>query len=54
MREHIEPGDVMTEAGHEGISERTLKRAKKELNVRSDKPQMNGGWEWSLPEEGQT
>jgi hypothetical protein len=46
--------DVMAEAGQEGISERTLKRAKKELNVRSDKPQMNGGWEWSLPEEGQT
>ena len=46
--------DVMAEAGQKGISKRTLKRAKKELRVRSDKCQMNGGWEWSLPEGSQT
>ena len=45
--------DVTAEAGQEGISERTLKRAKRELSVRSRKPDMTGGWEWSLPEEGQ-
>ena len=45
--------DVITGARQEGISERTLKRAKKDLKVRSDKCQMGGGWEWSLPEEGQ-
>jgi hypothetical protein len=45
--------DVQTEARHEGISERTLKRAKKELRVRSQKCGMNGVWKWSLPEEGQ-
>ncbi len=47
--------DVTAEAGQEGISERTLRRAKRNLSVRSShKPEMNGGWEWSLPEEGQT
>jgi AAA domain-containing protein/DnaB helicase-like protein len=45
--------DVQTEARQEGISERTLKRAKKELRVRSQKCGMSGKWQWSLPEEGQ-
>jgi hypothetical protein len=46
--------DIIAEADQEGISERTLKRAKKDLGVRSKKGQMSSGWEWSLPEEGQT
>jgi hypothetical protein len=46
--------DVETEASQAGISERTLTRAKKALNVCSNKHLMNGGWDWSLPEEGQT
>jgi hypothetical protein len=45
--------DVVAEAEQEGISERTLKRAKKDLGVRSNKGEMTSGWEWSLPEEGQ-
>jgi len=45
--------DVEAEARQEGISERTLKRAKKELRVQSRKCGMTGAWEWSLPEGGQ-
>jgi hypothetical protein len=46
--------DVEAEARQEGISERTLKRAKKVLGVQSRKSGMSDGWEWSLPEGGQT
>ncbi len=45
--------DIMAEAEQEGISERTLKRAKKDLNIRSKKGPMSSGWEWALSEEGQ-
>ena len=37
-------------AKQQGISPRTLKRAKERLKVRSLKSSMPGGWEWSLPE----
>jgi Bifunctional DNA primase/polymerase, N-terminal/AAA domain/Primase C terminal 1 (PriCT-1) len=45
--------DVMAEARQEGITERTLKRAKKELRVFSQKGNMREPWEWGLPEAGQ-
>ena len=45
--------DVEAEARQEGISERTLKRAKKVLGVQSRKSGMSDGWEWSLPEGSQ-
>jgi len=45
--------DVQDEAQHEGISERTLKRAKKVLGVVSRKCGMDGIWECALPEGGQ-
>lgn len=35
-----------------GIAYRTLKRAKSALYVQSHKAAMNGGWVWSLPEDG--
>ena len=46
--------DVEAEARQEGIRERTLKRAKKLLGVRSRKCGMTGAWEWYLAEGGQT
>lgn len=46
--------DVEAEATRLGISKRTLKRAKKHRGVLSHKSSMTDGWEWSLPEEGQT
>jgi len=36
-----------------GISERTLKRAKKDLGVESYKREFDGNWSWRLPEVGQ-
>lgn len=42
---------VLTEASHAGIPERTLKRAKKRLGVRSGKAGMDSGWSWSLPDD---
>ena len=45
--------DVEAEARKEGIRERTLKRAKKEIRVQSRKCGMTGAWEWTLPEECQ-
>jgi putative DNA primase/helicase len=36
-----------------GISEKTLRRAKERLGVVAKKTGMRGGWEWSLPEDGQ-
>ncbi|PIR53000.1 hypothetical protein COU76_03425 [Candidatus Peregrinibacteria bacterium CG10_big_fil_rev_8_21_14_0_10_49_10] len=42
--------DVMADAEHAGISERTLKRAKKELNVQANREGgSKGHWIWSLP-----
>ena len=40
--------DIWSEAENEGISERTLKRAKKQLQVKSRKISQHGGWEWRL------
>lgn len=40
---------VQSEARQEGITERTLKRAKSQLRVVSRKLGMDGSWEWGLP-----
>jgi hypothetical protein len=45
--------EVDTAADAEMISTRTLKRAKKELRIRSVKGGMEGGWMWEKPEPGQ-
>jgi hypothetical protein len=45
--------EIEAEARQEGISERTLRRAKKALGVESSKPGMTTGWQWLLPEGGQ-
>jgi hypothetical protein len=47
----IAVGVVSQGAAALGISEPTLERAKKSLRVRSRKTGMDGGWEWSLPED---
>jgi len=41
--------DVFERARAEGITEKTLQRASKDLNVQKAKEGMAGGWEWSLP-----
>lgn len=43
--------DIMAQAAEQGISESTLKRAKRDLGVIPRKSGYNDGWEWSLPEE---
>jgi hypothetical protein len=46
--------DLSEQAFALGISDRTLKRAKAQLGVKSQKgPGMDQPWEWHLPEEGQ-
>jgi hypothetical protein len=45
--------EIFALAREAGISERTLKRAKRELNIQTRKCGMTGAWEWSLPEGGQ-
>ena len=44
--------DVLAQARQDGVSKRTLDRAKKSLNVTTSKAQgiANGGWSWSLPQ----
>jgi putative DNA primase/helicase len=44
------PADKVTAAAEaNGISDRTLKRAKKTLRVVSEKDEFRGGWTWRLP-----
>jgi hypothetical protein len=55
LREALSQGsrdaaDVKAEAKSEGVSERTLKRAKAVLKIESRKKAMDGGWIWCLPE----
>jgi hypothetical protein len=46
--------NVIKAAKSVGISEKTLRRAAKDLGVRSDKDGFSGGWTWGLPvEDGQ-
>ena len=56
LLERLEAGpvnsdDLVEEAKQEGISKRTLDRAKKELGIKSRKQRgsTGGGWLWELP-----
>jgi hypothetical protein len=42
--------EVMAELERDGFSERTIRRAKVLLGVKSRKRSFAGGWEWYLPE----
>lgn len=44
----VESKSVIRAARAQGIAERTLKRAKSELGIRSSKDGFEGGWRWSL------
>jgi putative DNA primase/helicase len=50
----VKADDVIDEAKQEGIAERTLKRAKKELGIKSRKTpaRFDGAWTWELPPQG--
>jgi hypothetical protein len=48
---HDGPGlvqDIQKEAEARGISERTLRRARKKLGVKPGKNAFKGGWAWHL------
>ena len=40
---------IFSEAKANGLSERTLKRAKKDLGIKSDKGGYDSGWQWEMP-----
>ena len=44
---------VIANAQEMGISEKTLRRAQRQLGVESRKTHFDGGWEWAFPEDGQ-
>lgn len=46
----VAAAEVRSRAKDEGHAERTLKRAKAALSVKSVKSSADGGWEWKLPE----
>jgi hypothetical protein len=61
LRERLEAGpvradDLLEDAEQSGIAKRTLKRAKKELGIRSHKERgtTGGGWLWELPPKAKT
>jgi len=41
--------EIEKDAAGNGLSMRTIYRAKKELGIKSDKGGMAGGWQWKLP-----
>lgn len=41
--------EVFKRASGAGISEKTARRASKELGITPKKAGMNGGWTWDLP-----
>jgi putative DNA primase/helicase len=45
----MDVGEVLQKAKAEGITEKTVRRAKKALGVEAVKLAMDGGWSWSLP-----
>ena len=50
----VSSSQVWQAAKANGIADRTLNRAKTELGIRArHRPDMDGGWEWVLPEGGQ-
>ena len=48
----VKAADIFEEAKQNGISVKTLKRVKKELNIRSVK--RDNGWFWELPAKPRT
>jgi hypothetical protein len=53
VREEFDHDAVVEEAKEEGIAFATLKRAKKDLGVKSRKERgMGGEWFWELPPKG--
>jgi putative DNA primase/helicase len=57
LRERLEAGpvnsdDIVEEAKQEGIAFATLRRAKKELGIKSRKDGFDGAWTWELPSQG--
>jgi len=48
----VPAGEALRQARQAGIAERTLRRAKSDLGVRSVKAGMGAGWAWTLPPEG--
>jgi hypothetical protein len=48
----VNADDILEEAKHNGISQKTLKRAKKDLNIRSVRGEDN--WFWELPAKPRT
>jgi putative DNA primase/helicase len=57
LRERLEAGavssdELVEEAKQEGIAEKTLRRAKKELGVKSRKGSFDSAWTWELPSQG--
>ena len=59
LREILKDGpkpadDVKAEAATMGVSERTLRRAKKELPIDARKTSFRGPWLWDLPAGGET
>ena len=45
----VKSDDILKEAKQEGIAERTLKRAKKELGSHKMPEKFDGDWTWDLP-----
>ena len=52
----VKADDLFEEAEQNGISKSTLKRAKKDLKIKSQKQrgEMEGAWVWELPSKGAT
>jgi putative DNA primase/helicase len=47
----VDADEIEEAAEANGISERTLRRAKKELRIIVKKKGISGGWEWQLPDQ---
>lgn len=43
---------IFQQAGGAGFSEKVVRRAKKKLGIKPRKDAFEGGWSWSLPEQG--
>jgi len=43
---------ILRESRAAGINDKTLRRAKKALNIEAEKQGFNKGWHWILPEDG--